>query len=236
MRLVWFGASDVVGAELVYLYGSNDAIKNDPRYIYASDDQYKHNRPDLSYTTLTSNQLNCDFYNYGFNGSSMQFMQYSLIKYIKEKYEPNSVAIFNIPIPQTRYFTVTDDDKLEHQNINTHNFHINNYEIAMFLNGLYSICKVHDIVPYFLNAWEALEINEDFFIVPDSAWLLPKNTSLCETAWKFKKTPDMLWHKVNKKNAEIYLKYIQPCTNHPNQHGHQAISDTLVDLLKDKIA
>lgn len=242
IQLVWFGDSYTIGNELGYSEGaftSNDLDKNFP---YIKNLDRARSRPDLAFTTLTSNYLGLDFLNFGAGGAAISYLQYQLINFIRMYHDASKkyVAVFCLPISTNRYFSITNSSEILYLNgdkvplnILEQQENTGIYDTTMLLNSMYCICRSYNIQPYFISTWAKIEILEWVSIVPESAWLLPNNKTLVEQSWNFYDPPGT-WRTVMNKNNTIFNTYIYPCENHPNKLGHEKLATTLTQLMREK--
>lgn len=239
--LLWFGDSYTVGNELGYVEGPYQSSNFDKKIIYLDKLDRARSRPDLAFPTLVSEKLEKNFSNYGCGGASIQFMEFSLYNFIKHHRTDTEsyIGVFCFPGQYNRHFTVKEDNSWIYQTSNNISTHIlkqqienSHYETTITLNAIFSTCKAYNIIPFFVSSWIGLETKEEYNIVPEDSWLLPKNKSLVEYSWDFAK-PSENWRS-SIKNKNIYDKFIYPCENHPNVIGHKKIAEDLSNLLIEK--
>jgi len=264
--LLWFGDSYTVGSELGHFYGDFEKDKYNDKIFYMDSIQIHKHRPDMAFPILVSKELELDYIVLGHSGASIQKLQFTLIDFLKQKFNSDKkyIAIFALPTQYSRCFYIDekglvisepDDDILKHQ------IRFGKYEITMYINSIYTMCKTYNIEPYFLALWSKLDILENYNIVPDENWILPRSTTLVEKSWEFSDPPESwrnlfkikplerlkdnkffkkyILHLLNviilSQSNEVFKKYIFPCGNHPNKDGHKKLADTLIEILKEKL-
>jgi hypothetical protein len=262
--ILWFGDSYTVGSELAYFYGQFDLEKHANKIFDLNTVRVERQRPDLAFPTIVSEQLGIDYLILGHGGASIQKSQFILINFIKQKFDKDKkyVAIFALPTQYSRCFYLDSDGKAfseTNDDILAHQLKFGKYEITMTINSIYSICKMNNIEPYFVALWSKIELMDQHSIVPEENWLLPRSKTLVEVSWNFSDPPES-WRELFKikplerlndnkalqyvshllnvtilsKSNETFKKYVFPCANHPNKEGHIKLSETLLELLKEK--
>lgn len=231
---LWFGDSYVLGSELATHLGPYSL--NDKKHMPLLSFVRKQDRPDLAFPDIVSNHRNITYINYGIGASSIEtqlnllttFCKHTIIDDIKY------TAFFCLPL-QERRFTIKNNREIKQ--ICTRKFWQNNsdlehnfYDTTIVLNSIYNICLRYNITPYFIPTYSSVMLLEEFNQVPDSAWLIHRDTCLTQVSWNFK---DIInWRSIEFKSNLIYRMYVSPCRNHPNTYGHQALADTILLKLK----
>lgn len=237
--LIWFGDSYTVGSELGYHYGKFTDHQLDDKILSIGWLDRERNRPDLAFPYLTTKKLGLNFLLYGNNAESISGMNLRLIDFIKNhKRDSHSyAAIFALPTRFSRCDYIDDNGNWVHgpdKRILRHQLRFGRNEATLTVNSLYTTCVANEIIPYFLCTWSKLDIDPNFKLVPEDAWLIEPDTTLVEKAWGFTDPPET-WRTFFKSNQSVYKQYIKPCGNHPNILGQQMLSNSLYEILKNKL-
>jgi hypothetical protein len=203
--------------------------------------------PLASYPAMISKLLNIPYKNFSIPGSS----QMSIIScLVASGATQGDHAVFSLTSPSRRFY-YNDKADMVHLSIDSTkdatSVHQDSWLSALACFTIYSYCIQNKIQPWFVNTFDVSyhdRIDNHHLLwtsIPDSVWILPKDTSLVEQEFD----PEWYSNGSANKSANLYNwlnsgrstieEYIRPCSDHPNINGRKKIAQKIVSVIKDKI-
>ena len=203
--------------------------------------------PLSSFPNMVSDSLNIPYKNFARPGSSQMSMIPCLIN---SGVANGDHAIFCLTTNARRFF-YKDFDSIVDLRMEENKEALNEYQdswmTALTCFTLYNYCQNKGINSWFVNVFEVSYHNRVsqhhplWKEIPDSVWLLPKNTCLVHTEFDAEyytlgntNLSANLYDWLNTNNANVQ-EYIRPCGDHPNLAGRKKIAQRIVSELQNKI-
>lgn len=232
---------------MLYFFGDSWSAETGELEAWHVKNNIAPGEPLLSYPAMISKFLNIPYRNFSVPGSSQQSM---IPQLINSDAKSGDHAIFSLTSPSRRFY-YNNDNTMINLSIDGIKESISVYQdswlSALTCFTLYNYCMQKEIQPWFVSTFDVsyhdrIEKHHALWKhVPDSVWILPKETCLVQTEF------DPEWYNKESKNltANLYNwlnsgrpavnKYIRPCVDHPNLAGRKKIAKKITSVLKNKI-
>ncbi len=232
---------------MLYFFGDSWSSEIGELETWHRVNQVAPNEPLKSFPYMISADTGIPYKNFSVPGSSQQSMIHQLIN---SEISTGDTAIFCFTASSRRCFYNGSGD-LVNLDVDKHKEALNEYQdswlSALTCFTLYNFCVNKKIDPWFVNVFEVCyhnRIDKHHALwkeIPDSVWLLPKDTCLVHTEFDPEYyAPDSknlvanLYNWLNTNNENVY-RYIRPCQDHPNLNGRKKIAQRITLELKKKM-
>jgi len=196
---------------------------------------------EFAFPSLIAQHLNVTVKNLSIIGSSQETM---IEQFHESQVSPGDIAIFSCTAKTRRVYR-TKHNLLNEIQFTPDEQYVNPYEderkAAQCCSLLYYMVITRGSTPYFLNQFDTSTFDDPMWKeIPENNWLIPRNKSIVSmlfdpeyfARWNDHTSGD--WSFWLKDNNKYCKKYIRPLQAHPNNEGHQIISNFIVDSLVSK--
>lgn len=229
-RLIWFGDSHTVGAELARHHGPRDDLYEISPHYRDFDD-----RPDLAFTSIISNKLKLPYKIFGKGSTSIGFALHELLGYLhKEHVDPEFDTHSTCAILSTTGFQREMKIKQRHKVVHispdesdTFGLTGAHFQVALFQQ----LCINYKIFPVILPLWHQWQpIPDDY--EPDTKMPEVDTSFLLNQGMQYftLKRPGVIRfdQEILEDDGDLRSKYIDPGIIHPNIAGHEFLADKIL--------
>jgi len=192
---------------------------------------------------MISDMLDIPYVNHAQSGASQMDM---ISKLVSSEATSGDHAIFSLTAPSRRFY-FNEHGRSTNTSVDRDPEQVNDYQdswlSALTCYAVYTYCVTKQICPWFINtfnvSYKSMWAHPMWNLIPDSAWVLPKNTCVVQMLFdpeqfadKYNDSDFYDWLQSN--NAQVE-KYIKPCQDHPNLAGREQIAQAIAKTIKKEI-